>query len=136
MVDDPQSDHRLVEDAVTAQQHQPCVAAHQDAGEVGQDDGDDQEVAHAFASGRQRVGKRIAEHQAEQGGLDADLERRLQDVDVDGCGQRRLVVPQRELGVENAEAQEPGDGVAEEEQEKQDGRRQQQPCPFGRTACG
>ena len=133
-VDDAQADHGLVENAVAAEEHQPGVAAHQDAGEVGQNDSDDEKVAHPLGRGRQRVGQGIAQHQAEQRGLDAYLQRRLQDSDVDGRGQGHLVVPERELGIEDAQPEQSGDGIAEEDQQEQNGRRQQQPCPFGRTA--
>ena len=92
---------------------------------------EDDRIAAGLGGGRQHIGQGVAQQQAEQRGLDADLQRGLRDVEVDWRSQGRFVVPKGKLGIEDAQAEQPGDGVAEEDEEKQNGRNQQQPDPCG-----
>ena len=136
LIDQAEGEQGLVDDAVATQDHQPGIAAHQDAGEVRQHHRDDQQVAPPLRNARQHVGQGVAEDQAQQGRLDADLQGRQQHRHVDRRGERGLVVLQGELGIEDAEAEQPGDRVAEEEGQERHRREQQQPGPVGRAANG
>src|SRR5262245_15096945 len=130
LVDQPDREQRLVEDALAAEDHDPGKRAHDDAGQERQDHGEDKERLHPRASPRDHPREWIAEEEANQRRLDAEDERVDEDPEVQAIAEEARVLAQRQrlhgrLG-EQAHHEQHAERRQEEEREER-GDRQRQP---------
>lgn len=148
--DDPQPTQRRVDDAVSLQQHDPRIAADQDAGPQWNQDSGEQQSDHPSPCARHHVGERIGEHEGQRHDDGGDPDGSPHDAHIDRLTEESLVLGEAEPFVAAEALGEQHDDRDDDDAEQQspEGQHQQhcgsRPVPRGhgtstgytRACCG